>query len=286
VNEAVVKLFVDNLTHVDFSYLHSERGLVGESWEAQLILQGKLDDQGMICDFGVVKKRIKAWLDSHLDHMLVVPALMDSLELARQDGEIQLQWHYPSGERLFCRAPQQAIAVLPLMEISQKGVAAWCEAQLLALFPEQVESLQLTFVAEEIEGAFYHYSHGLQKHAGNCQRIAHGHRSRVQIRVDGKRRQDLEQYWAQTFADIYIGTRAHLQADSNESWHHYAYTAPQGEFELSLPARYCYVIETESTVEQIAQHLLEQVQLEYPESQVQVRAYEGVGKGAITQTAS
>ena len=57
-----MKLFVDNLTNVDFSFLHPQRGLMGESWLVQLELDGSLNDQGMICDFGIVKKEVKAGL--------------------------------------------------------------------------------------------------------------------------------------------------------------------------------------------------------------------------------
>lgn len=275
-----MKLFVDNLTHVDFSYLHPQRGLMGESWEAQLILEGKLDAQGMICDFGVVKKRIKTWLDANLDHMLVVAEGMPALKINQGNGQTQVHWTYPSGEMFECSAPDQAIALLPIAEIQQQAVARWCEDQLLALFPEQVEVIQVIFVAEQIDTAFYHYSHGLQQHTGNCQRIAHGHRSKIQIRVDHKRRQDLEQYWSQQFEDIYLGSREHLVRESDEHMT-FSYIAPQGAFELVLPSQRCYLMDTETTVEQIAQHLADQVREEFPASHIEVRAYEGVGKGAI-----
>ena len=50
-------LFVDNLTNVDFSYLDADRGVVGETWLASIVLEGALDEQGMVCDFGIVKKK-------------------------------------------------------------------------------------------------------------------------------------------------------------------------------------------------------------------------------------
>ena len=74
-------LFVEQLTNVDFSYLDAKRGVVGETWWASAILEGALDDQGMVCDFGIVKKTLRQWLDTELDHRLLVPAEAPGLEL-------------------------------------------------------------------------------------------------------------------------------------------------------------------------------------------------------------
>ncbi|WP_432471091.1 6-carboxytetrahydropterin synthase [Amphritea sp. HPY] len=275
-----MKLFVDNLTNVDFSYLHPQRGLLGESWLVQLVLDGSLNEQGMICDFGIVKKAVKQWFDTYIDHALVVPAAMDNLTVTRDNGETSVSWQYPEGGEFYCRSPEQAIALVELEQISETGLARWCKDQLLALFPEEVKGLEISFVPEAISGVFYHYSHGLQQHDGNCQRIAHGHRSRLEIYLDGERDSLLEERWAEAFRDIYIGTTNHL-VTAPAAEHHYRYQAPQGEFEIRLPAERCYLIDTETTVEQIANHLAQQVKLGNPDRDVMVRAYEGVGKGAI-----
>lgn len=274
-----MKLFVENLTHVDFSYIDPLRGLLGESWAVNLTLDGSLDEQGMICDFGTVKKRVKQWLDSTLDHCLVVARGLDGLECEHHGGVTHLNWCYPQGDLLSCRAPDQAIAVVDLQRIDEVGLAEWCREQLLALFPEQVSGVKLEFVAEHIEGAFYHYSHGLQQHAGNCQRIAHGHRSRIQLLRNGQRDRGLEVLWAERLRDIYIGSLDHLRVEGDT--HLYVYDAPQGHFELSLPARVCYDIDTESTVERIAEHIAHEIKRDHPQDRIEVRAFEGIGKGAV-----
>ena len=48
-------LFVDHLTVLDFSFVHPDRGIVGESLIMDVELYGDLDEQGMVFDFGDVK---------------------------------------------------------------------------------------------------------------------------------------------------------------------------------------------------------------------------------------
>lgn len=277
-----MKLFVDNLTNVDFSYLHPQRGLLGESWLVQLVLDGSLNEQGMICDFGIVKKAVKQWFDTYIDHALVVPTGMPRLSHTQDEIYTEVEWLYPDGRAFYCRSPQQAIALVGVPEITPHTLAEWCREKLLELFPDEVKGLSISFVPERIDGAFYHYSHGLQQHDGNCQRIAHGHRSALEIYLDDQRDEALEARWAERFRDIYIGTRSHLISEA-DGMHHYAYAAPQGAFELKLPADVCYLIDTESTVELIASHLAQVIKLEAPGSSVMVKAFEGVGKGAIAE---
>lgn len=277
-----MKLFVDNLTNVDFSFLHPQRGLMGESLLVQLELDGSLNDQGMICDFGIVKKEVKRWFDEWVDHALVVPTGMPRLSHATADGYTEVEWQYANGERFYCRSPEQAICLVGVQEINEHTLAEWCRDKLLELFPDEVKGLKIGFVPEKIEGAFYHYSHGLQKHDGNCQRIAHGHRSKIEIYLNDQRAEALEAEWADRFRDIYIGSESHLTAQT-ELRHDYAYQAPQGDFEISLPSEFCYLIDTDSTVELIAAHLAKVIKQAYPNDQVCVRAYEGVGKGAIAE---
>ena len=192
-----MKLFVDNLTNVDFSYLHPQRGLLGESWLVQLVLDGNLNEQGMICDFAVVKKAVKQWFDNCIDHALVVPTGMTNLKASQAGGETVVTWQYPDGGEFFCRSPQQAIVLVDMDQVTETSLAKWCKDQLLALFPDGVQGLEISFVPESISGAFYHYSHGLKKHNGNCQRIAHGHRSKIEIFVNGTRQPEMEKDWAQ-----------------------------------------------------------------------------------------
>lgn len=272
-------LFVDQLTNVDFSYLCPERGMVGETWLANFGLEGQLDAQGMICDFGVVKRQFKTWLDDHLDHCLAVPVASEQLQLHEQGDQISLTWVGQAGT-IKLRCPRQAVALVPVTRIEPMATAQWVVKQAKQLMPNQVDTIDLEFTTETIDGPFYHYTHGLKKHDGNCQRIAHGHRSRIAIWLDGARQPLLEQQWSKVWRDIYIGTKEDVSHQTQELTQ-FEYTAAQGQFSLSLPSDRVYLMDDETTVEQIAGHICRQIKRQFPTRAVRVKAYEGIGKGAV-----
>lgn len=279
-------LFVDNLATVDFSFLDARRGLLGETWLADIVLEGPLDEQGMVCDFSTVKKRLKSWLDQELDHRLLVPTGSNQLTLKEDGDQLDLHWRFGAGdEYVHTRCPHQAAALVEADELTRESVAEWCLKQLeeAELFPKGTK-IQLTFTTERIDSAFYHYSHGLKKHDGNCQRIAHGHRSKIAIWADDIASPALENEWANRWRDVYLGTREDLAEEpENGDYCRFAYTAPQGEFEITLPQRCCYLMDTDSTVELIADHIARVLHDEYPTSRIRVQAYEGMNKGAIAE---
>ncbi len=278
-------LFVDNLTNVDFSFLDPQRGLLGETWLANVQLHGELDEQGMVCDFGTVKKLLRHWLDTELDHRLAVPAQSPNITITEIGDQWDIQWEFgDDGEFLHTRSPKDAIALVEAEVLTPESVADWCIRRLKTLFPESVAQLELTFTCEAIDGAFYHYSHGLKKHGGNCQRIAHGHRSRIDIWANNQKCPVLEHQWAERWRDIYIGTREDIIAKpqfGGLGYYHFAYTSAQGPFELTLPQRCCYLIDTDSTVEFLAYHIAQTTRAENPDKMIRVKAFEGINKGAL-----
>ncbi len=277
-----MQLFVNKLTNSDFSYLHPKRGLLGETWLSNIELEGELDEQGMICDFGIVKKTVRNLLDDLIDHRLLVPAQSPQIQIDEQADFIHIIWDLGQGKRLEHRSPKQCITLLPLEEITAEAVADWCRGILREHLPELIAKINLSFSVEAIDSDFYHYSHGLKKHDGKCQRIAHGHRSRIEIYQNGERSKALEQQWAKLFEDIYIGTESDLLPSQTVAGHyHFQYTAAEGKFEILLPESTCYLIKTDSTVENIAQHIADTLKTNQADQQFRVKAFEGLEKGAV-----
>lgn len=278
-----MRLFVDNLTNVDFSYLDAKRGLVGETWLASIELAGELDDQGMVCDFGIVKKTVRHWLDTFIDHCLLAPldtdALVHTLDKKNDQRRHLLKWQSDRG-LIECEAPEQAITLINSQQIEPTVVAHWCEHKLYDVLPDSVINIKLTFEPECIQDYFYHYSHGLKKHAGNCQRIAHGHRSTLNIYKNGHRDSELEKAWCDQWRDIYIGTLSDI-VDEDDTSIYFGYQSMQGDFSLKLPKACCYNINTDTTVEHIANHIYQLLAAEDTENEYVVKAFEGMGKGAI-----
>jgi len=277
----MTSLFVEQLTVIDCAYLDSQRGLVGESWIVDVELEGDLDFQSMVLDFGEVKRGLKRAIDAGLDHTLIVPAQGPELELATHGERTELAFRSAQG-LIEHRSPAIAVSALPVPHIDAASVVAHLETTLTPGLPANVSRLRVNLRSERIEGPSYHYVHGLKKHAGQCQRIAHGHRSRLEIRVDGQRDRAIEQDIASAWTDIYLGTREDLASRANGRMN-FAYDAPEGRFELNLPESTVDLLDTDSTVERIAEHLVWIAKARQPQAAIEVRAYEGVMKGAIAR---
>lgn len=274
-------LFVEQLTVIDCAFLDAQRGLVGESWIVDIELEGDLDEQSMLLDFGEVKKRLKRALDGSADHTLIVPGGHPGLVLQHGGGRTSLEFPTPDGP-IEHHAPPQALTVLEAERVDGASLAAHLRPILAREVPPNVAEVRLNLRHERIDGPWYHYTHGLKKHAGYCQRIAHGHRSRLEIRVDGVRDGELEAAWARRWRDIYLGTREDLAARANGRLR-FAYSAGEGAFELELPEPRCDLLDGDSTVERIAEHLAARCAAQRPGRALQVRAYEGVMKGAVAE---
>jgi len=287
-----MKLFVNDLTVMDFSYLCPTRGMVGESWIVDIVLNGGLNEESMVQDFGKVKKDLKRVIDEYVDHKLVVPAESACTTILHDQSQerVRVDFDYADSQRIHLYCPPEAYAFVYCTQIDKASVTAYLKEVIAIQLPENVQSVEIHLRDEVIDTPFYHYTHGLKKHDGNCQRIAHGHRSKVLISENGEPSLSLQQQWADRWADIYIGTREDLvdveqlthdiHSMLSEKHYFFKYESSQGVFEMAIPKLACEIIDTDSTVECLAQYIYDQIKLNTFNA-IEVRAFEGVGKGAI-----
>lgn len=291
-----MQLFVNDLTVMDFSYLCPERGMVGDSWIVDVILEGTLNEESMVLDFGKVKKQLKYLIDEYVDHKLLIPAEHPFTRISKNQahGNVAVDFMRPNQNSIHLHCPPEAYAFVYTSEVNMSSVRDYLRQIIATHLPENVADITLNLRAEVIDTPFYHYTHGLKKHDGNCQRIAHGHRSKVTVFEDSKESLKWQQYWAKRWQDIYIGTQEDVITSNQYPWidevvmpdeSHicFTYEASQGQFSLAMSRKECEVITTDTTVECLAEYMAsEQHKLE-PNCHFQVMAFEGVGKGAMVK---
>ncbi|MBB1440018.1 6-carboxytetrahydropterin synthase, partial [Shewanella sp. SG41-4] len=244
-----MQLFVKDLTVIDFSYLCPVRGMVGESWIVDVLLDGGLDEQNMVLDFGKVKRIIKNTIDDVADHRLLIPTACSEVRWQQKSDRVWMDFSSEKGD-IHLACPSQAFALIPTEVIDYQSVNDFLKKALREVLPENVQGISLTLRSEVLDTPFYHYSHGLRKHDGNCQRIAHGHRSPVTVFENGIAEPKWDQYWAERWHDIYLGTEEDLVSVktlelskqtkiSDETHFGFHYVAPQGDFQLAMPKHCC-----------------------------------------------
>ena len=236
----------------------------------------------MVFDFGSVKKQIKQFIDTEVDHRLLVPIAASRCSTRLHNDELFIEFPLTAGGVISHQSPQDAVLLVDDEVIKARSIVDDLQTRIKTILPNNVTEVVINLRNEEINGAYYHYTHGLQKHLGQCQRIAHGHRSQIEVQIDGKRNQAIETQWASRLQDGYIATEDHIieMFELNGITHtKLAYTAQQGYFSISLPSARVFIMPTETTVENIAVYLADTTSREN-KIKVLVKAYEGVGKGA------
>jgi len=91
--------------------------------------------------------------------------------------------------------------------------------------------------------------------------------------------EQLTQVLPNNISDINVSLR---EEPGVGSW--FEYKTDQGTFSLTLPEERVYLMESDTTVECIAEHILSVLEQEMPNARFKVRAYEGISKGAIAES--
>ncbi len=277
-------LFLQRFTVLDFAYLAPQQGFQGESFHVSAELEGELDHQGFILDFGPAKKLLKAIVDESLDHKLVLPNHPDLVGTAKGFRFADLEYH----------PPHEAIAVVENPEVTIAALEALLQTEAVEKLPANVKSVRF-FLQQE--GRFFHepnfrYTHGLRLHEGNCQRLIHGHRNPIEVWLAGERQTKLEEFLALEWAGVHFAHAATVlnlsdldmtvgrRQEKNPQQAELGYESPQGEFWARFPASKLVVLEQEPSIENIARLGWQRLIAEGAPKEICVVAYEGINKGS------
>lgn len=282
-------LFIKGFTVIDSTFACPNRGLVGESWLVDITLQGTLNDESMIFDFGLVKKHIKSIIDNVADHKLIIPCLKTGISVMRNSENTCVTGDFNNMNNFIVKAPDNAFYFIEENDVTTTSIQNDLEQRILAEMPDNVKEISISLRTEFLDNEpYYHYSHGLKKHHGNCQRIVHGHRSKIEIYENHDRSKKLQKHWENRWKDIYLVTQDDIT--DYQSWPTSAqdltdflltsYESSQGHFELLIHKSKCEIIPTDTTVEYLAEYLaIESAKISNC-SVIEVFAYEGIDKGA------
>lgn len=283
-------LFVHRFTVLDYARV-TEHGFEGESVYVDAELLGELDSRGFLMDFGPVKKLLKGLVDDVIDHRLAVPTRAPRLRLNIDGDRAELDCREVGRSGFRYQAPTEALAVLDAERVDDEAVTRFLEQRVSERLPANVREVRfsLTPAAELEQEPSFRYTHGLKLHEGNCQRLIHGHRNVIEVKVDGHPHRAGAELLADFFHNAHFVEHGDLdvsiptgQRSAGERRCSIVYRASQGRFDAELPIGRLLPMNCEPTVENIAvfAHGWVSQQLDVESTRVSVLAYEGLHKGA------
>ena len=294
-------LFIRDVTKLDCAVFDRSLGIVGHSWHLDVTINGALDENNFVYDFSELKSMVRTVMKGSVDHALLIPVMSQFVHFTdTPEGEnwrlaVKSRAALPASEwRYTC--PKGAVYPIRSVAIS----AAVIEQELARLLRHRLPSsilkisVKLRTEAAEPTAAFFRYTHGLAGHAGLCQRLFHGHRSRIEVVFGEERRPDLEHYVAREVLGgiVHIATPSQIKSGNIEigmrgkpgDTVQLTYSGTLGKYEAIIPAEKVFVVEEETSIESIAQQFVRMLAAsEQPHETIRVQVFEGIDKGAIAE---
>jgi 6-pyruvoyl-tetrahydropterin synthase len=269
------------------------------SWFVDLTLTGPLDGNGFIEDFSLVKRAVKSCLKATLDHALILPSTADGSVDCKPHGESSLSVNLlaSDGRRWSYIAPMGAVYQLVSDKVDASTVSEALARELADgyLLPS-ISDVAVTLRAEagDHPDCYFTYTHGLPGHQGLCQRLFHGHRSRLEIEVGGVRRADLEKKITQEFfgGHVHIATEDQIVAGHcpplcekarQEKPLTLGFHGSLGKYHATLPAASVVVVKDSTSIESLTNQLaiIGRRLVGDSAGPLRVKCHEGIHKGAI-----
>ncbi len=300
-NGAQGTIFLHDITKVDCALFDPSKGIFGQTWKIDVTISGPLGDNGFVYDFALVKKMVRQTLKSSVDHALVIPINSQAVQFKGMDrGErwgmksraskagTELDWEY--------MGPNGAVFPLRCVALNRQTLEQELSRHLRHRLPTELTQVVVALREEEINPteATFRYTHGIAGHSGMCQRLFHGHRSRLVIHVGDERRPDLEHWIARDVlgSNVHIATPSQFQHGMVEPGTRgkgkepvvLGYEGSLGYYEAILPSERVFCVATETSIECITQEIARLVKREENTGdKVRVMCCEGVDKGSIAE---
>lgn len=283
-------LFIEDVDRIDSAFFDPERGICGGSWHVDIAVSGPFDDNGFIYDFGPLKKAVREVLKGRIDHVLFVPVLAPGVTVRQgQVGPVH-QLRTRDGEHWEYEGPEGSVRPVRATEITRPLLEEECTRLLQAWMarPELHLTVRLREERGTDESVFFRYTHGIQGHAGLCQRLFHGHRGLLRINLDDEERPDKARELVRNlFGDrsIHVATREQLTGEDAGGGSQLAFSASLGRYRGIVPRERLLFTEGSTCIEFLAGHIGRILATrEPPGTRISVACYEGIGKGACFTT--
>ena len=291
-------LFVRDVGKIDSAMFDPGFGIIGQSWYVDVWLTGTLDENGFVYDFSALKSLIRQTLASTLDHALILPVSSQNVGFSEFDNterwilkskargdSSEARWDYIS--------PKGSVFPVHSVGLKTTNIEQEFNRLLRHRLPPTVHQLSVKLREESIAPteASYRYTHGITGHNGLCQRLFHGHRSRIEIYIGEERRPDLEHFVVREIfgTNVHIATLNQIKSGDGEVGYRgktdkpvtLSYTGTLGNFEATLPSNRVFFIENETSVESLAREVARLIRREEkPTDKIRAVCYEGIDKGA------
>ena len=292
-------LFLNDITKLDCAIFDPGHGVVGASWHVDVVLTGVLDPNGFVYDFSLLKKLVRQTLKESVDHALVIPIGSQTVQYNETpDGE---QWTLETrgrganpGFKWSYSCPKGAVYPIRCVALTNSVIEQELARLLKHRLPASISDIRLKLRAEAVDPteALFRYTHGISGHDGLCQRLFHGHRSRIEVYLGDSRRADLEHYVVTEIfgTEVHVATPQQLQTPAWTPGTRgqagqtviLAFRGSLGSYGGSLPAENVWLIEQETSIECISRTVAQILRKRFPKAEkIKVMCYEGIGKGGI-----
>jgi len=125
--------------------------LHGHSYIVRLMLEGDLDDNGMVMDFVVLKKKLRSMV-AEMDHKVLLPATSKIVKISEKDGSVEVT--SCSKRYVF---PSEDVLLLNIPTTTAEEMARMMTEQIIGDidFPKTIKSVSVGLDEERGQTAWY-----------------------------------------------------------------------------------------------------------------------------------